>query len=78
MQCAADQLRDVHMRDLGLLFCELPHAMLYRRLGWQAFEGDVFVVQPAGRIHFRVTDLHVFDLKIAPRRGMLDLCGLPR
>jgi hypothetical protein len=26
MQCAADQLRDVHMKDLGLLFCELPHA----------------------------------------------------
>ena len=76
MQRAADELRDVHMRDLGLLFCELRHAMLYRRLGWRAVEGDVFVVQPAGRVHFRVTDFHARS-QDRPPRGMLDLCGLP-
>jgi hypothetical protein len=53
MQRAADELRDVHMTDLGLLFCDQRYAMPYRRLGWQAFEGDVIVVQPARRVHFQ-------------------------
>jgi len=26
---------------------------------------------------FSVTDAFVFDLRIAPRAGILDLCGLP-
>jgi len=28
-------------------------------------------------MRFDVTDPYVFDLKIAPRTGVLDLCGLP-
>jgi hypothetical protein len=47
MQRAADELLDVHMKDLGLLLSELRHALLYRKLGWQAFEGDVFVLSPS-------------------------------
>jgi hypothetical protein len=42
------------------------------------FEGKVLVEQPRqGRVCFGVTDPFVFDLKIAPRAGTLDLCGLP-
>lgn len=77
MQRAVDELREVHMADFGLLFCEPRHAPLYQKLGWRAFEGNVYIAQPAGRVHFTVTDPYVFDLKIAPRRGTLDLCGLP-
>jgi aminoglycoside 2'-N-acetyltransferase I len=77
MQHAVDELREVYTADFGLLFCEPCHAPLYQKLGWRAFEGNVFVAQPAGRIHFTVTDPYVFDLKMAPRRGTLDLCGLP-
>lgn len=77
MQRAMDELRQVHVVDFGLLFCEPRHAPLYQKLGWRAFEGNVFVAQPAGRVHFTVTDPYVFDLKMAPRLGTLDLCGLP-
>jgi predicted acetyltransferase len=62
--------------DFGLLFCEPRHAPLYQKLGWRAFEGEVIVVQPHGRVRFNVIDPYVFDLKIAPRTGVLDLCGL--
>lgn len=66
-----------HNADFALLFCEPRHAPLYQKLGWRAFEGGVLVVQPQGRVRFNVIDPYVFDLKIAPRTGMLDLCGLP-
>jgi len=72
------EIRDTHDVDFGLLFCEPRHAPLYRRLGWRAFEGEVFVEQPQkGRVRFTITDPFVFDLKIAPRQGLLELCGLP-
>jgi aminoglycoside 2'-N-acetyltransferase I len=78
MRQAVSQMRDTHCVDFGLLFCEQRHAPLYKRLGWHFFEGPVFVEQPRqGRVHFSVTDPYVFDLKIAPRAGILDLCGLP-
>ena len=72
------EMRDAHLVDFGLLFCEPRHAPLYERLGWRFFEGEVFVEQPRqGRVRFSVIDAFVFDLKIAPRAGILDLCGLP-
>jgi aminoglycoside 2'-N-acetyltransferase I len=78
MREAVREMRDKHGVDFGLLFCEPRHAPLYKRLGWRFFEGEVFVEQPRqGRVRFRVTDPFVFDLKIAPRGGILDLCGLP-
>ena len=66
-----------HNADFALLFCEPRHAPLYQKLGWQAFEGHVLVMQPRGQVRFDVTDPYVFDLKTAPRTGVLDLCGLP-
>lgn len=72
------EIRDTHGVDFGLLFCEPRHAPLYRQLGWRLFEGEVLVEQPQkGRVRFGITDPFVFDLKIAPRQGTLDLCGLP-
>lgn len=78
MRQAVMEMRYTHGVDFGLLFCEPRHAPLYRQLGWRSFEGEVFVEQPReGRVRFSVTDAFVFDLKIAPRAGILDLCGLP-
>jgi GNAT superfamily N-acetyltransferase len=75
---AVAAIRDAHSVDFGLLFCEPRHAPLYKRLGWQSFAGEVVVEQPRqGCVGFSVTDPFVFDLKIAPRAGILDLCGLP-
>ena len=78
MRQAVREMRDTHRVDFGLLFCEPRHAPLYKRLGWYFFEGEVFVEQPRqGRVHFTVTDPYVYDLRIAARAGILDLCGLP-
>jgi aminoglycoside 2'-N-acetyltransferase I len=78
MREAVRAMRDTHGVDFGLLFCEPRHAPFYKQLGWRLFEGEVFVEQPRqGRVRFSVTDPFVFDLKIAPRSGILDLCGLP-
>ena len=74
---AMDEIRGAHDADFGLLFCEPRHAPVYQRLGWRAFEGEVLVMQPRGQVRFDVTDAYVFDLKTAPRSGVLDLCGLP-
>jgi predicted acetyltransferase len=77
LQRAIEEMRDAYGADFGLLFCEPRLAPVYKRLGWHRFEGDVFVEQPQGRIRFVVTDPYVFDLKLAPREGAIDLCGLP-
>jgi aminoglycoside 2'-N-acetyltransferase I len=77
MRRATQEIHDAHKVDFGLLFCEPRHAPVYEKLGWHAFDGDVFVTQPLGRVRFDVTDPYVLDLEIAPRAGVLDLCGLP-
>jgi aminoglycoside 2'-N-acetyltransferase I len=77
MRRAAEELEHALGVDFAVLFCEPRHAPLYRSLGWERFEGEVFVMQPAGRVRFAATDAYVLDLKLAPRTGVLDLCGLP-
>lgn len=77
MRRAIYELQETHKADFGLLFCEPRHASLYVTLGWHLFKGDVFVIQPQGRVRFGATDPYVFDLRIAPPAGVLDLCGLP-
>jgi aminoglycoside 2'-N-acetyltransferase I len=77
MREAVRDMRDTHGVDFGLLFCEPRHAPLYKQLGWRFFEGEVVFVEQPLRVSFSVTDAFVFDLKIAPRAGILDLCGLP-
>jgi aminoglycoside 2'-N-acetyltransferase I len=63
--------------DFGLLFCEPRHAPVYEKLGWRRFGGDIFAMQPHGRIRFAVTDPYVLDRKLAPRAGIIDLRGYP-
>jgi aminoglycoside 2'-N-acetyltransferase I len=77
MRRAALEMEQAFGIDFALLFCEPRHAPLYRSLGWRRFEGDVLVMQPQGRVPFTATDAYVLDLKLAPRAGVLDLCGLP-
>jgi len=77
MRRAAQEMRDTHDRDFALLFCEQRHAPVYEKLGWRKFDGDVFVMQPQGRIRFDVTEPYVLDMNLTPRCGVIDLCGLP-
>ena len=77
MSTAVQQIQHVHDVDFGLLFCEPRHVALYEKLGWHSFQGDVFVQQAQERVRFEVTGPYVFDFKMAPRFGLLDLCGLP-
>jgi aminoglycoside 2'-N-acetyltransferase I len=64
-------------KDFALLFCEPHNFAFYRNLGWHQFTGDVFAEQPQGRIRFEAMTPFVYDLKLAPRDGMIDLRGLP-
>jgi len=74
---AVQEIQNIHQADFGLLFCEPRLAPIYEKFGWHSFKGDIFVTQPRGHVQFDVTEPYVFDLKIAPRAGVLDLCGLP-
>jgi aminoglycoside 2'-N-acetyltransferase I len=74
---AAGEMQDTHGVDFALLFCEDRHASVYEKLGWRKFEGDVFTMQPHGRVRFDVTEALVLDANLAPRKGVIDLCGLP-
>jgi aminoglycoside 2'-N-acetyltransferase I len=46
-------------------------------LGWHRFRGEIFCEQPAGRILHDIGGAFVFDLRLAPRDGMIDLADLP-
>jgi len=53
MRRAMQELADTHEVDFGLLFCEPRHAPVYEKLGWRRFAGEVFALQPHGRLHAR-------------------------
>jgi len=77
MKAAVTALQRDHDVDFGLLFCEPHNYAFYRALGWQPFSGKVFADQPEGRIQHTAVAPFVHDLKLAPRDGVIDLCGLP-
>ena len=64
-------------KDFAVLFCEPHNFAFYRNLGWHPFEGDVFAEQPQGCVRFELMGTFVYDLKLAPRGGTIDLRGLP-
>ena len=76
MRKAESEMSSETRADFGLLFCEPHNFEFYRRLGWRAFDGEVMVEQPGGRIRFDVIAPFVFDLTASPRTGVIDLMGL--
>jgi aminoglycoside 2'-N-acetyltransferase I len=58
-----------------LLFCEAHNVDFYAKFGWHPFDGKVLAQQPQGRLAFARLHARVLDLKLAPRLGVLDVCG---
>jgi aminoglycoside 2'-N-acetyltransferase I len=61
----------------AMLFCEPHLTTFYGARGWHAFDGEVYAEQPGGHGRFDVMTPMVFDLVRRPRKGSLDLQGLP-
>ncbi len=71
-------LKDEGSIDFAMLFCEPHHAPFYVARGWKPFEGEIHAEQPEkGRVAFTAIAPYIFELKRTPRRGAIDLCGLP-
>jgi GNAT superfamily N-acetyltransferase len=63
--------------DFALAFCEPSYVDFYRAHRWNAFDGEVIAEQSGGRVRFEAMAPQIFDLRRAPRSGVIDLCGLP-
>lgn len=77
LNAAIQTMRDHEAIQFALLFCEPHNFASYQSRGWHLFPGEIWAEQPSGRIRFDVMTPYVFDLKLAPRQGVIDLCGLP-
>jgi aminoglycoside 2'-N-acetyltransferase I len=77
LNAAIQILKDEGSIDFALLFCEPHNVAFYVGRGWKPFEGEIFCDQPEGRIRYDATAPYVFDIRRAPQRGTIDLCGLP-
>jgi hypothetical protein len=77
LDAAIQALRDEGSTDFALLFCEPHNVPFYVGCGWKPFDGEIYAEQPEGRVRFTAIAPYVYDLKRAPRRGVIDLCGLP-
>lgn len=75
---AASFLCDERLVAYSLLVCRAELLPFYRRYGWREFEGDLLVQQSSGRTKFTLNRTMVLDgQQIAPRQGVIDLCGMP-
>ena len=77
LNAAIQTLRDEGSTDFALLFCEPHNVPFYVGRGWKPFDGEIYAEQPAGRIRFDAIAPYVYDIRRAPRQGVIDLCGLP-
>ena len=77
LDAAIQTLRDHEAVQFALLFCEPHNFAFYQSRGWHPFAGEIYAEQPEGRVRFEAMAPFVFDLKRAPRQGVIDLCGLP-
>jgi aminoglycoside 2'-N-acetyltransferase I len=77
LETAMETWRGEGAADFALLFTEPHNIDFYDKCGWRRFEGDVIVDQPGGRIKHTMVTPFVHDLTLAPREGMIDLCGKP-
>jgi len=77
LNAAIRALKDEGSTDFAMLFCEPHTAPFYAARGWKPFDGEIYAEQPSGRVRFEAIAPYVFDLRRAPLRGVIDLCGLP-
>ena len=77
LNAAIQTLKDEGSADFALLFCEPHNAPFYVGRGWKPFDGEIYAEQPGGRIRFEAIAPYIHDIRRAPRRGTIDLCGLP-
>jgi aminoglycoside 2'-N-acetyltransferase I len=77
LNAAVQAMRDRQDVQFALLFCEPHNEAFYEARGWHRFAGEVYVEQPQGRMRFTEMAPYVLDFKRAPRRGSIDLLGLP-
>jgi predicted acetyltransferase len=77
LNAAIQTLKDEGSTGFGLLFCEPHNAPFYARRGWMPFDGEIYVDQPKGHVRFEAMAPHVYDIRRAPRQGVIDLCGRP-
>jgi len=77
LNAAIQTLKDEGSTDFALLFCEPHNVPFYVGRGWKPFEGEIYAEQPAGRTRFDAIAPYVYDIRRAPRQGVIDLCGLP-
>jgi aminoglycoside 2'-N-acetyltransferase I len=61
----------------AMLLCEPHNFAFYQARGWHPFTGEIWCEQPGGRIRFTDMSPFVFDIRRAPRDGVIDLKGLP-
>jgi aminoglycoside 2'-N-acetyltransferase I len=77
LDAAIQTLKDEGSSDFAMLFCEPHRAPFYVARGWKPFDGEIYAEQPEGRVRFQAIAPYVYDIRRAPRQGMIDLCGLP-
>jgi len=77
LDAAIQTMRANEAVRFAVLFCEEHNFAFYQARGWYPFEGEVYCEQKSGRARFDLMTPFVFDIRRAPRQGVLDLCGLP-
>lgn len=78
MLAAHDVLRSCSDMQFGLLFCEPHNMVFYEGIGWNRFPGQVRVDQRGVSIIYDLMEAMTLDLETrAPRRGTIDVGGLP-
>jgi hypothetical protein len=77
LEAAIETIKANEAARFVLLVCEDHNAAFYRARGWHAFDGEVYCEQPGGRRRFDLMAPFVFDIKPAPRKGVIDLNGQP-
>lgn len=77
LQLACDQAKDRHA-DFSLLVCEQKNVAFYEAQDWRVFEGTMIYRQGGNSLQWTLSPVMVRDCgRRAPRRGMIDLQGLP-
>ncbi len=77
LDAATQTLKDERATDFALLFCQPQQATFFEERRWRAFTGEIRMEPPPQTGGRDMRAPYVFDVRRAPREGVLDLCGLP-